>query len=61
MSKVVCMTPEQYTVFLSGTKFFDAAANTRAFDARQTHSLASTARVHHCGLCDRIQADRWQA
>ena len=43
MSKVVSMTPEEYTVFLPGTRFFDAAANTRAFDVKQ--SLSSTAPV----------------
>ena len=30
-------------VFLPGTKFFDATANTQAFDAKQALSLASTA------------------
>ena len=45
MAKVVSMTPEEYTVFLPGTRFFDAAANTRAFDAKQAQSLSSTAPV----------------
>jgi NitT/TauT family transport system substrate-binding protein len=43
MAKVVSMSPEEYTVFLPGTKFFDAAANTQAFDAKQPLSLSSTA------------------
>ncbi|MDO9234450.1 MAG: ABC transporter substrate-binding protein [Aquabacterium sp.] len=43
MAKVVNMTPTEYAVFLPGTKFFDAAANTLAFDAKQTLSLSSTA------------------
>lgn len=43
MSKVVNMTPEEYAVFLPGTKFFDAAANTLAFDAKQALSLSRTA------------------
>lgn len=43
MAKVVSMSPEEYTVFLPGTKFFDAAANTQAFDAKQALSLSSTA------------------
>lgn len=45
MPKVVSMTPEEYAVFLPGTKFFDAAANTQAFDARQALSLSSTAPI----------------
>ena len=43
MAKVVSMSPGEYTVFLPGTKFFDATANTLAFDAKQALSLASTA------------------
>jgi len=43
MAKAVSMSPEEYAVFLPGTKFFDAAANTRAFDAKNALSLASTA------------------
>ena len=43
MSKVVNLTPEEYAVFLPGTMFFDAAANTLAFDAKQALSLSSTA------------------
>ena len=45
MAKVVNMTPEEYAVFLPGTKFFDASANTLAFDAKQALSLSGTAPV----------------
>ena len=43
MAKVVSMSPEEYAVFLPGTKFFDATANTLAFDVKQPLSLSSTA------------------
>jgi len=43
MSKVVSMSPEQYRVFLPGTRFFDAAANKEAFDASSPRSLVSVA------------------
>lgn len=43
MSKVVSLKPEEYKVFLPGTKFFDAAANQAAFDAKQPQSLAAVA------------------
>lgn len=43
MAKVVNLSPEEYTVFLPGTRFFDAAANTAAFDPKQAQSLAATA------------------
>lgn len=43
MAKVVSMPPDEYTVFLPGTKFFDAAASRAAFDAKQAQSLAVTA------------------
>lgn len=43
MSKVVSMSPEQYRVFLPGTRFFDAAANREAFDANNPRSLVSVA------------------
>jgi len=41
MSKVVSMSPEQYRVFLPGTRFFDAAANLDAFDPKSPRSLVS--------------------
>jgi NitT/TauT family transport system substrate-binding protein len=43
MSKVVSMSPEQYRVFLPGTRFFDAAANLEAFDANNPRSLVRVA------------------
>lgn len=43
MAKVVSMSPDEYAVFMPGTKFFDASANTAAFDAKQAQSLAATA------------------
>jgi len=42
MAKVVSMPPDEYAVFLPGTKFFDAAANKAAFDAKQPLSLQAT-------------------
>ena len=43
MSKVVGMPPDQYRVFLPGTRFFDAAANLEAFDPKNPRSLVSVA------------------
>jgi NitT/TauT family transport system substrate-binding protein len=43
MAKVVSMKPQDYKVFLPGTKFFDAAANQAAFDPAQPLSLVSVA------------------
>lgn len=43
MSKVVSLKPDEYTVFLPGTKFFDAAANKAAFDAKNSQSLPAVA------------------
>lgn len=43
MAKVVSMKPEEYAVFLPGTRFFDAAANTAAFDPKQPQSLVAVA------------------
>ncbi|HSI58335.1 MAG TPA: ABC transporter substrate-binding protein [Ideonella sp.] len=43
MAKVVSMKPDEYAVFLPGTRFFDAAANTSAFDAKQPQSLVAVA------------------
>lgn len=43
MAKVVNLSPEEYAVFLPGTKFFDAAANKQAFDAKDPLSLSSMA------------------
>ncbi len=43
MSKVVNMKPDEYKVFLPGTRFFDAAANQAAFDAKNPQSLVAVA------------------
>ena len=43
MAKVVGMKPEDYTVFLPGTRFFDAAANVKAFDASKADGLIQVA------------------
>jgi NitT/TauT family transport system substrate-binding protein len=43
MSHVVSMSPEQYRVFLPGTRFFDAAANQQAFDAHSPQALVNVA------------------
>jgi NitT/TauT family transport system substrate-binding protein len=43
MAKVVSMDPEQYRVFLPGTRFFDAAANRDAFDPHSERSLVRVA------------------
>lgn len=43
MAKVVSMKPDEYAVFLPGTRFFDAAANTAAFDPKQPQSLVAVA------------------
>jgi NitT/TauT family transport system substrate-binding protein len=43
MSHVVSMSPEQYRVFLPGTRFFDATANQQAFDAHNPQALVSVA------------------
>jgi NitT/TauT family transport system substrate-binding protein len=43
MAKVVGMKPDEYKVFLPGTRFFDAAANQAAFNAGDAKSLAAVA------------------
>jgi NitT/TauT family transport system substrate-binding protein len=43
MSKVVSLSPEQYRVFLPGTRFFDAAANQEAFDPKNPRGLVNVA------------------
>lgn len=43
MSKVVSLPPEQYRVFLPGTRFFDAAANQAAFDPKRPEGLINVA------------------
>jgi NitT/TauT family transport system substrate-binding protein len=39
MSKIVGLSPDEYKVFLPGTRFFDAADNTAAMDPKQAQSL----------------------
>jgi NitT/TauT family transport system substrate-binding protein len=41
MSKVVSLPPEEYKVFMPGTRFFNAADNTNAFDPKQPQSLVA--------------------
>lgn len=41
MAKVVSMKPDEYQVFMPGTKFFDAAANKAALDPAQPASLVA--------------------
>lgn len=41
MSKVVSMKPDEYKVFLPGTKFFDAKANTSALGSSDPASLVA--------------------
>jgi NitT/TauT family transport system substrate-binding protein len=43
LAKVVGMKPEDYKVFLPGTRFFDAAANADAFDPKSSRSLLAVA------------------
>ncbi len=43
MSKVVSLSSDEYKVFLPGTRFFNAADNTAAMDARQPQSLVAVA------------------
>lgn len=41
MSKVVGLKPDEYKVFLPGTRFFAASDNTAAMDAKQPQSLVA--------------------
>lgn len=43
MSKIVSLKPDEYKVFLPGTKFFDAAANKAAMDGKGPQSLVGVA------------------
>ena len=43
MSKIVSLSPQQYRVFLPGTRFFDAAANEEAFDPKNSKGLVNVA------------------
>lgn len=41
MSKIVSLPPEEYKVFMPGTRFFTAVDNTNAFDPKQPQSLVA--------------------
>jgi NitT/TauT family transport system substrate-binding protein len=41
MSKIVGLSPDEYKVFLPGTRFFNAADNTAAMDPKQPQSLVA--------------------
>lgn len=47
MSKIVSMKPDEYKVFLPGTRFFNATDNVAALDARQPRSLAAVGPTIH--------------
>jgi NitT/TauT family transport system substrate-binding protein len=47
MSKVVGMKPDEYRVFMPGTRFFNAADNLAAFDSRNPQSLVAVGPVVH--------------
>jgi NitT/TauT family transport system substrate-binding protein len=59
MAKVVGMKPEEYKVFLPGTRFFDAAANQAAFNAADPNPCRRG--PDHLSLPARQEADRRQA
>jgi NitT/TauT family transport system substrate-binding protein len=47
MSKVVSMKPDEYQVFLPGTRFFNAADNSAAMDAANPKSLVAVGPTIH--------------
>jgi len=47
MSKVVSLSPDEYKVFLPGTRFFDAQDNLKAMDPKQPQSLVAVGPVIH--------------
>ena len=57
MAKVVGMKPEEYKVFLPGTRFFDAAANQTAFNAADPKSLLGVAPTIASFLLDKKLID----
>lgn len=57
MSGVVGMKPEEYKVFLPGTRFFDAAANQGAFNGADGRSLQAVAPVISAFLLDKKLID----
>jgi NitT/TauT family transport system substrate-binding protein len=52
MAKVVSLKPDEYKVFLPGTRFFTAADNTTALDAKQPQSLVAVGPTIHKFLSD---------
>jgi NitT/TauT family transport system substrate-binding protein len=52
MSKVVSLKPEEYKVFLPGTRFFNAADNAAALDPKQPQSLVTVGPTIHRFLSD---------
>jgi NitT/TauT family transport system substrate-binding protein len=57
MSKVVGMKPDEYKVFLPGTRFFNAADNSGALDPAQPQSLVAVGPVIHKFLKDNKLVD----
>jgi NitT/TauT family transport system substrate-binding protein len=57
MSKVVSLKPEEYKVFLPGTRFFTAADNVAAFDAKNPQSLVAVGPTIHKFLSDNKLVD----
>jgi NitT/TauT family transport system substrate-binding protein len=47
MSKVVGMKPDEYRVFMPGTRFFNAADNVAAFDSKNPQSLVAVGPAVH--------------
>ena len=52
MAKVVGLSPDEYKVFLPGTRFFNAADNKAAMDATQPQSLVAVGPTIHQFLSD---------
>lgn len=52
MSKVVSLKPDEYKVFLPGTRFFNAADNAAALDPAHPQSLVAVGPVIHQFLAD---------
>lgn len=57
MSKVVGMKPDEYKVFLPGTRFFTAQDNLAAFDAANAQSLVAVGPTIHKFLKDNKLVD----
>lgn len=57
MSKVVKLKPDEYKVFLPGTRFFNSADNSNALDPANAHSLVTVGPVIHRFLSDNKLVD----